>query len=259
MIRKIRFIEIVLVISALILFSCEGPEGPAGPAGDTQIWVSADIGCKNYWNIVPESTVLIENCPVIPEVSINGTDLFYQPGAGNGEAFIGAGNLRFSHDDFDIQPGGEAVLEISFQDEEGDNKTITGEIALPGDFEITDPADTAITLIWGEDFTLTWNEAQNAAGYKVDFYRSVHYTDNLGQDASFNYSYYANTDSTSITFPAHLLNPDPSVVSGIVYSSGRFNVTAFSGPVESGEGGNISGDGQGFFYGYTFGGRIEIE
>ena len=252
--RKLWFIEIAAVILFLTFLSCEGPEGPAGPAGDTQIWVSADIGCKYSWSSVPYATVLIENCPVIPAVSINGTALYYQPGSGNGEVYVGAGNLKFDYDDFDIQPGESAVLEIGFQDDEGVEKSITGEIMLPGDFEITEPADTSITLVWGEDFTFAWTEAQDADGYKVDFYRYLSYTDNLGQDASFNYNHYTNTTSTSITYPASALNPDPSAVTSVFYSSGRFSVIAFSGPAESGAGGNITGDGQGFFYGYTYGG-----
>ena len=257
----LRSQSIVLLIfpASVIMFSCEGPQGPAGPIGDMQIWVTAEIGRIDYWDADHSAAVIIENCPVIPTVKINDTFLNHIPDSWTGGDYSGIGNLTFEVDSLNMQFGDSAALSIEFIDEGGVERNISGSAILPGEFHIIEPPDSSIDLVWGEDLTFIWSNSEHASGYRVDFSRNVSYITPGGEPVNFNY--YVNTviSDTSITFPAQFLNPDSSLIGYVNSTGGTFRVSAFNGPADTGEQLNLEGDGQGYFYGYTFGGRIFID
>ena len=254
-----RVVLFLIIIISTIMISCEGPEGPAGPLGDTQIWVTAEIGHIYYWNYDQSATVVVENCPVIPTVKINDTFLNHIPDSWTGGDYSGIGNLTFDIDSLNLQFGDSASLLIEYEDETGANRSITGEIALPGEFHIIDPPDTSINIIWGEDLTFTWSASEYASGYRVFFDRNVSYIAPSGEPVNFNYNVNTVITDTSITFPDQDINPDTSIIGYVNYTGGSFRVTAFNGPADADDELNIEGDGQGYFYGYTFGGWIFID
>ena len=254
--KQSRFIYIIILLPILFI-SCEGPEGPAGPQGGTQIWVTAEVG-PEWWTWGNDARVLVENCPVIPSVKINDIPLVYLPGTYVGEVELSPGNLLFEYSNFNISPGENASLLIEFTDEAGENRAITGSVVTPGEFQLIE-ADTTIELVWREDLTFTWSSAENASGYLVHFYRSVHYFDLNNESISFSYSFDNIVSDTTITFPAEVLNPDTSDIYNLYDCSGSFYITSFNGPSGANEASNIAGDGQGYFYSYSFGGRVYID
>ena len=236
--------SLIIIISALFI-SCEGPEGPAGPAGDTQIWVDASISSNYYWSSGTGATVVINNCQVIPCVMINDTVLNFLPGS-SGDLI--AGNLSFKHDNIDILPGDKASLSVEYIDEIGGECTIAGEVFLPGDFQIIDPSG----ILYGDDINFVWTSSEHADGYRVYLYRYVFYYDHDSQFSNFHYSNSIAISDTFVTFAAEDINPDTSLVASIYSSHADIQVTAFAGPNESDSTPNISGEGQGYFYGYSW-------
>ena len=251
-------LALAVILMALVLTSCEGPEGPAGPQGGTQIWVTAEVG-PEWWAVGNGARVTIENCPVIPSVNINGIPLTYMPGTNVGEVSLSPGNLLFECSNFNIQPGENASLLIEYEDLNGETRTITGDVVTPGQFQIIEPADTTIELVWGEDLSFTWSSAQDASGYLVHFYRSVQYFDLNNELNSFSYTFDNIVSDTTITFPAEILNPDSSDIYNLNNCFGSFYITAFNGPSGINEASNIAGDRRGYFYSYSLGGRVYID
>ena len=250
--------SLIIIISALFI-SCEGPEGPAGPVGDTQIWVDASISSNYYWSNGTGATVVINNCPVIPCVMIDATVLNLLPGSGNGEGDLCAGILFFEHDNIDILPGGKASLSVEYIDESGEYRTITGEVNLPGEFQILEPDTSAIDIVLGENLTFTWSSAVFAAGYRVIFTRNVVFNDLNGEHLYHNYYFNSVISDTSITFLNQDINPDTTSISEVIVAVGNFYLLACSGPCAANDDPNIAGDGEGYFRGYTFGGEVDCD
>lgn len=57
---------------------------------------------------------------------------------------------------------------------------------------------------------------------------------------------------TSVTFSSSTLFPNVGEIERIVVSGGGFAISAVAGPLKKGTEGNVTGDGIGFFYGWTF-------
>ncbi|MBC8277293.1 MAG: hypothetical protein H8E46_03615 [FCB group bacterium] len=253
--RKLWFIEIAVVISLMTLLSCEGPEGPAGPKGDTEVWVRAQVGPIYYWADIPQVQVLVENCPVIPTVTINGDAVSYVPGAGIGEISASASNLVFWLDYYYIDPGENVVLEINYEDD-GEPKSINSSVIMPGETEFLNVSDT-LFMEWQDDLALTWATGENASGYR---FRAFYLFDL--ETATSTESYSLTIDSvltdTSIVIPAGTVYPDTTGMIGISLWHGSAAIKALDGPIAAGEPANITGDASGYFYSYNFGDYVEI-
>jgi len=253
--RKLWFIEILVICSMFFVISCEGPEGPAGPKGDTEVWVRAQVGPLYYWADIPQAQVLIENCPVIPTVTINGDAVTYIAGADIGEGSAAASNLVFYLADYTIDPGEDVDLEITYEDD-GTPKSITGSVIMPGETDFLNVSDT-LFMDWQEDLSLTWGTSENAAGYRFTFSLWLILTNETSNE-----SYSLTIDSvltdTSITIPAESIYPDTTGILGIDFGYSYAAIKVLDGPITAGEPANITGDACGYFYAYRFGDRVDI-
>lgn len=265
MCRRDSLIALAALVSSLVaLAGCEGPEGPQGPAGTAStlpVYVVGRIGPypmyrgeKNGMDSTTEALVDVYESPGIPSVEINGirippSDPFYR----------GYDPFRFFDDNFPVSCGDSAELLVSYPKFDGTAGTAHASIMLPGQFEITSPDTSYDTISVGDSLVFRWTPSNGADVYIADFRLGYSYWDTSGNQEFFQYYVYdmVLTD-TSIAFSQGQLFPDLEEIDSLEYGYGSFDLWAMNGPTPEEDQGNVTGDGIGFFNGWTYGGSVNI-
>jgi hypothetical protein len=262
---KILIIMMLAIAASVVMFiGCEGPEGPRGPAGTANtlpVYVVARIGPypmyrgeKNGMDSTTEARVDVYESPGIPSVEINGirippSDPFYR----------GCNPFRFYNDNLPVSCGDSVRLLVTYPRSDGTPGTAHASIMLPGQFEITSPDTSYDTISVGDSLAFRWTPSNGADAYIADFRLGYSYWDTSGNQQFFQYYVYdmVLTD-TSITFSQAQLFPDLEEIDSLEYGYGGFDLWAMNGPTPEEDQGNVTGDGIGFFNGWTYGGSVNI-
>ncbi len=252
----------LLISMSLLLFfviGCEGLEGPAGPQGQSGpnlIQISGTVYTPSFSDSTTDARIEIANSPSIPEVRLNDVSLEY----------LGGFPFRFSHDDLLISHGDTASLQVKFIKVDGDTGVAQSMLALPGAFELLAPEPDTIVggqpylyIEKGDSLNIIWSSSQNADEYYMNFYLSIFYWDSLDNQNTFRFDTSAYMQDTCIFFPAATLFPDTCDMDSINHGYGSFRLSAIAGPHNIGDMGNITGDGNGFLYGYAYCEDLRIE
>ncbi len=250
------FILSFLVAAAFltVIVGCEGPEGPQGPPGPAQVYIVGWIKNNGGDYLTGMSLVETYNLPEIPHVMINDTQIHYDPGPPP----VPAIPLRFIDYDLPIVAGDSAKLSVSYTRLDGYPGIAQANIMMPGPFEIILPDTSFDTLAVGDSLIFRWTSSEGVDVYLIDFYLHYSFADTADSMRMFYQSFDSLMADTSIIFPTTQLFPDLGEIDSIVYSSGRFHLWAINGPIQEGEQGNVTGDGFGFFCGWTRGGYFSF-
>lgn len=255
MIGKTVVIGLLIASAALFLLTgCEGsrgPQGPAGQSGPAQIVVNGSVRLPGYFypnESLPSVYVGVSNSSSIPQVEINGLEipLYYPPNS-------------FMYDGFPIQAGGQANLTVHATGYDGSPLTAQASITLPGSFYVTSQ-DTALVnpVPYGSDITFTWLPSLAADVYEIFFSFSLAFTDSSGLPDNYYYHLDSLLSGNSLTIPGAVIFPPMQQGYTLLASHGGFDIWAISGPWQVGQSGNVTGDGIGYFYGWTHGGNVDL-
>lgn len=252
--KAVRITGFVLLALSMGFLGCKGPVGPAGPDGSpgpSFIYVSAGVEGPTAWDTTSNVMVYVYNSPVNPGVEVNGIAIPFQG--------FQYGSYTFEDWNFPISPGDTAGLVVTYTKVGGGPGTAQGSAVLPGQFAIASH-DTSIlvNIAHGTGLTVMWTSSGGADAYMVDLYLDYDYIDTLG----FSKSFYCDIDTfvtnTFIVFGPSELFPNEGEINFITSSWGYFDVSAITGPYQEGMDGNVTGDGVGLFYGYQYGGGLNI-
>lgn len=135
----------------------------------------------------------------------------------------------------------------------------TASAKVPGVFGIHSPDPTVPFFIPpGANFTVEWSAADDADFYWIDFELSYLYQDPFANLKFFSFTRRIFRTTNSITFAATQLFPDDFDQS-VANVSGYFYVDAMNGPeIQSGSVGNVTGDGRGYFWCWSYGGYLSV-
>ena len=263
-----KLLPLFLVLMLCVLLACEGKQGPIGPQGlqgdkgdpgedgdpgepglpgPEKIYVYGMIA-NTGWTWVD-----VYYAPVIPQVEVNQNVLpvWYW---GEGEGYF------TFWDSIQISIGASAQLSVEYT-KGTDTVTATASPKVPGNFGIGSPDPSQWAYIpENSPFTVLWSAASNADFYWVEFQLIYDYFDAFGNLKIFAIGLQTFQTATSLTFSADdLFPPDFDHLSGWIYNEGYFDVAAMNGPkIESGSAGNVTGDGNGYFWGYSYGDYLNI-
>ncbi|HEX7344812.1 MAG TPA: hypothetical protein VF398_11135 [bacterium] len=247
--RRLKLALGLLIAAPCLLFlwNCEGPEGPSGPAGTTPITVSGSASWSIYSNY-SDIELYVSDSPSLPTLLVNGEEKTLQPVSWtNGFRYVEPYSL--------LQPGDSLHIEIGFT--RYDNQPGSAQIhtILPDTFRVWLP-DTSeyISLPLGEDLVLNWTPSAGAEDYAIQGYMVYHYLDTAGvaRDTSFGLSTVL-VDTTWVIAAAALW-PNLAAIDSLNSEYGNGGVlylSAICGPWQSGDPGNVAGDGVGIFTCYT--------
>lgn len=192
--------------------------------------------------------MVVYHAPEIPSVTVNGVQIPWD-----------LDNKWFQERDFDISPGDTAELLVAYTKSDGSPGSAQSVIKVPDHFEITSHDTSLIdSLPIGGDLGVTWSSSDGADAYSVYFSIRYYYYDTTGSDRYFYYMLDTLFADTSITFASSLLFPNANEIDSLDDGFGNLDVTAVSGPIGPGAEGNITGDGIGFFHGWTYGADLYI-
>ena len=253
---------LVFFMSVMILIGCQGPEGPLGPQGEegpqgpegeegpTLINVLATLsGPQPPANTDYAIQVKIYNFPTIPCVTLNDILLPNK-----------MGKFWFINSFAQFAPGDSASLVIDYTMLDGIEGTARAQAVLPEQFELTSHDTSAVAPInWGFDFPVTWTTSEWTDFYKIDFHLGIEYDDTLGTRNFLEYYLDSLVTDTVITIPTSQIFPPREEVDTLYVNEGYFYIDAYNGPGFPGDEGNVAGDGFGFFFGCTYGPKLEIE
>jgi hypothetical protein len=250
----------LVALMPLLITGCEGEQGPQGltgsqgsegPPGLDIITVSGYLEGPNVWDSLSDAEVWIGNSPSIPSVSISGHKLDYD--WFNGE------DMEFENFDLPISPGDSAALRIEYTKLDSSTGTARASGTLPGSFGIESHDTTSIFLIpVGSSLTVSWTVSPGADGYATWFDLSYSYYDSLGVEHVFDFNLDTLLTGNYLTISSDQMFPDTVNIDSLNYSWGHFDVEAVNGPMQSGDMGNVSGDGMGLFYCFTDGGNLDL-
>jgi len=221
----------------------DGEEGPPGPPGPEEIYVYGFVE-NTGWTMVD-----VHYAPVIPEVKVN-------------QNVIGMWDFREGsfvfQDSIQISSGSSAQLSIDYI-KDTDTLGATASAKVPGVFGIHSPDPTVPFFIPpGANFTVEWSAADDADFYWIDFELSYLYQDPFANLKFFSFTRRIFRTTNSITFAATQLFPDDFDQS-VANVSGYFYVDAMNGPeIQSGSVGNVTGDGRGYFWCWSYGGYLSV-
>jgi hypothetical protein len=248
----IRIIALSTVASVIGFMNCKGPTGPEGPESPSFIYVTGGVEAPTPWDSTGDAYVEVSNTSEIPVVMINGIQLHLK--------YPFHTSLFYGSPDFPISAGDSANLLVWDGKVGANSRTAQANIRVPSQFEITSHDTSGIvTIVVGEELTLTWSSSSGAGNYWIDFYLDYDYRDTLGNEKQFCYSMDTLPTNTSITFSPSQLFPNMGEIDTILGSFGDFRISATHGPCQEGEEGNVTGDGMGFFVGWTYGGDLRIQ
>jgi len=243
--RAFVTIAFVTAILAILLVGCEGEQGPQGPAGPNSIYIIGNVRTVGWFGS-RETTGMVDiwvsGSNVIPTVEVNDIPIPFN---------IGSVPLRFSDWNFPIFAGEQVRLVVTY----GDSDVATSTITMPDSFELTSPDTASDSLSLGDTLTLQWSISEAAEIYHLYFRSFLWYSDTLGGDTLYYYfDFYCDTltTETQVSFLPNLLLPDSFQIYQFVGGSVVVELYAISGPVLAGDPGNITGDGNGIFNGYTY-------
>jgi len=264
--RSTILIIMIFAVAAFVamFIGCEGPEGPQGPAGTASplpVYVVGWVGSRPPW-LVPalqsdpstNACVDIYDSPGIPSVEINGIRI-----PPSNPFYRGCNPFRFYNDTLPVSCGDSLHLRIAYTELNGTPRTAQANIMLPGSFEITCPDTSYDTISVGDSLVFCWTSPEGADVYLVQFDLYYIYVDTSGADRGF--GYYLDTTlvaDTSIIFSAMQLFPHTGEIDSVEYSHGEFELRAMNGPTPEEDQGNVTGDGIGFFNGWTYGGEVRF-
>ncbi|TKJ36897.1 hypothetical protein CEE37_14370 [candidate division LCP-89 bacterium B3_LCP] len=254
--NAIKFTFVTIIIISIILTGCDGPQGPTGEVGPqgaqgpSDIFITGTIKTATNWNAVGNVFITTSNTQSVPEVSLNGISIPMQ---------LGEIGFLFTHDDFPVTAGDTVQLVVDYIDMNS-NPSIAGtEAILPDSFGIAlpNPANEVI-LVVGDSLTINWSPSPGVDTYSLEFMLEYSYLDTLGSQEYFQYGLDTTLIDTVINFTSDILFPDAASIDSVLVSSGHFDVWAVAGPVLEGDESNITGEGEGFFYAWTFGSHLEL-
>ncbi len=248
--------QVLIAVFVVVLggpMSCTGPEGPQGPAGPPRpslIWTIGAVGRSRAWEPGSDASVTVWNAPEIPDVDVNDRRVPF---------YLRREWLWFRDEDFPIAAGDSAVLTIAYTKIDGVAGTAEAHISIPGQFEITShDTSTLVEIPVGTGLTVNWSSSSGADVYSAYLYFYYDYLDTLGNWKNYTCTVDTLLTATSVTFAPSGLFPNAGEIDTVEWSGGYFHVSAAQGPWEEGAEGNVTGDGMGFFYGWTFGGMLGL-
>lgn len=255
----------IAIIGIGMFIGCEGDQGPAGPQGpigpigpqgqpgEAVPFITGTISAPrhtvNWDEVYGSADFYVVKAPSLPAVTVNSipVDLDLQ---------FPDGKLTYHSGDLPITGGNNAVVGVSYKKTDLSDALAQGSVTVPGDFSITGdsvkvgPADT---------LHLDWMPSNGADGYFISLRVFVAYVDT--SDSNHGLTFEMDTVVTDTTFeqPADVFFPDTSGLAGYVSYDAQLDLSAVSGPLYSGDAGNITGDGYGFIYGWNDGPDISLD
>ena len=230
------------------LLGCEGDQGPQGPTAYAPINISASVMVPVPWDETASAFANIANTSDMPQVTINGLEIpRYSTSA------------SYRYDDFPIEYGDSAYLVVNYSQPNGTPAQAYAAIRVPGQFQFLTPDTSQVMQIqYGDSLVVIWSSAAGADAYRIQCYYNLHY---YFSGAVVEHQISLNTllADTSLTLGAQELFPAQVDPDSILYGGGNIQISALNGPWQTGDPGNVTGDGIGFFHGWTYGGQIDID
>lgn len=180
--------------------------------------------------------VSVANAPVVPGVTINGDALNLEP-----EMTIYGGSLGY-YGEFVYGAGNTAALVVNL-----DGETGGASVAVPDTFSVV--GDDDVYLNYFSSHTFEWTDSDGAERYWVWADFEANYVDNEGNTQYFNNEFAFTTTGNSVTFAASDMFPPEADVDHFTYFWGDLDVTSVNGPMEPGDGTNITGAATGYLIG----------
>ncbi len=255
---KLRIVSAIFALFTLVVFpacdSFKGSEGPTGPPGASTVSIHGIVISDYAGGSSNKIEVSVFNCKLIPSVSVNGYDLWYDITSNTNKL------PYFTFKKIIKTPFQAAQLNASFMTMDGKDGIASAQITLPGSFEITQYSPSErdkydrITVPFSpnEVLGIAWSSSENVEVYIVDFVTYIHITT---QNENINVFNRDNTVIADTLLVIRLSDLFPEFyfdkIEEAVFFSGyvRFTVHAISGPHNPGDFGNVTGDAEGMFYG----------
>ena len=273
------FIVGLLLVAAMIATGCSNEE-VAGPAGRDGIPDAFIVGYIMQMDIIfasetqataaspaelveCTSRVTVSNVLSLPGVSINGTDLIMEsmprvsssalPGIENPVELpilaLGptGGSLSY-YGRIWIDEEESAHLVVEFGRPDGSTGTAEATVCVPDYFSILDVSNGGnITSM--SDVTAEWSSSDGAEKYYI--FGSYYCTYRNLSAEEISTSFWRDTVVTDTTFVFHGadLFPSPADLDYHISFDGNVSISPVCGPIETGDSGNVTGDGEGFFIG----------
>jgi hypothetical protein len=231
---------------------CEGPEGPQGPPGTSPVYINGWIQPHTSLDSSSHAEVEVYNIPEIPNVEINGIPIPLQ------YSFSWRIPYRFVHLDLPISAGDSTELLVTYTELDGSSGIAKAGVISPGPFEITSSDTSYDTIAVGDSLAVRWSQSDGADIYLVRFDFQFRYTDTSGISERFYCTIDTLMSDVCITFSPTELFPPIAEIGSVEVANGHFQIWAINGPAKEGDEGNITGDGMGFFNGWTSGGSLYI-
>jgi hypothetical protein len=211
------------------------------------------------------SRVTISNVLSLPGVSINGTELIpesmprinssapsviFDPAEIPLLAFGPMGGGLSYYGTIWIDEEENAHLVVEFGRPDGSTGTAEATVCVPDYFSILDVSNGGqITPV--SDVTAEWSSSEGAEKYYIYGSYSCSYR-NLSAEVVYT-SFWSDTvvTDTTFVFQGDELFPSPPDLDYHISLDGYVYITAVCGPIETGDIGNVTGDGAGFFVGMS--------
>jgi len=248
-----------LLITFLVISSCDYLKGPTGPQGEQGSTGAQGEPGNSLVNVIGwarsgnnqttgDVNLSIYNLGVVPTVKIN--DITIYPNSSPASEYYDYG--------FPIGSSDAVNLTIDYTDNEGNYLNAHSSVHIPGNFYITDTdPDFAgsgdINLTLGDHLSLFWSNSFYADAYSIEFYLGYTYQDTSGDTSYYSLNIDPLVEDNFITFPTEQIFPASLGVSNLIEGEGYINVCSIDGPCQAGETGNVIGDGTGFFNGINWG------
>ena len=239
---------VFFLLLAVALVGCRGPEGPVGPegpAGTLPVFITGYVESPFQGDTTSDVRVEVSNVSGIPVVYVNDVNIPLN---------MRRGTYGFFDYDFPISAGDSARLRVEHAKYDGGLGISQADVKLPGHFMITSHDTSGYdTIPFGNQLTITWNSSEGADLYHALVRLSCRYRDTTDVEQLFYLDFDTLFMDTSIIFASSEIFPDTTVVDSLIYYHGDFVISSLSGPWQEGEPGNITGDGIGYFHGWTSG------
>ncbi len=268
----------LLLVAVLTAAGCSDEEtvGPAGRDGIPDAFVvgyitRADLILASGTQataaapaelIQCNSRVSVSNVLNLPRVSINGTELISgsMPRSGSSPVpeidpfdipvlAIGpmAGGLDY-YGNIWIDDEDNAHLIVEYGRPDGSTGTAEATVCVPDPFAILDVSDGG-NITPTSSVTAEWSSSEDAERYYIYGNYNCRYR-TLSEETVYLY----NQSDTVVTdtvfvFQGENIFPSPPDLDYFLSLDAYFYITPVCGPIETGDGGNVTGDGEGFFTG----------
>ena len=278
--RLHRLCIIGLFIAAIVAAAGCSDEETVGPAGRDGIPDAFIVGYITRMDMIfaaetqataaapaelidCNSHVSISNVLSLPGVSINGTELYLEtmPRVGSAAPSIVAAQAEYPL--LAIGPAGgglgyyghvwideddDAHLVVEYGRPDGSTGTAEATVCVPDPIVILDVSNGG-NITPTSSVTAEWSSSANAEKYYIYGSYSCNY-----RTLSAETVYLYNQSDTVVTdtvfvFQGENVFPSPPDLDYILSLDAYFHVTPVCGPIETGDSGNVTGDGEGFFTG----------